>query len=51
MIREEKELVQNLIRQVVVFREDLKDIEKTFSRLKNESLEIYIKLDTLLDAD
>ena len=52
MITEKEKLqAQDLLRQLMVLREDLNDVEKTFSRLRNEPLELYIKLDGILDAD
>ena len=46
-----REQVQDLIRKLVVFREDLHDLEKTFSRLNNESDELSEKLDGMLNED
>ena len=49
MLYDEKEKLQNFIRQLIVFREDLHDLEKTFSRLRNESEELYLKLEKKLN--
>lgn len=47
--REQKEQIENLIRKLMVLRADLNDLEKTFSRLQNESIGLYEKLDNMLD--
>jgi len=49
MLQEEREQLQNSIRQLIVLREDLHDLEKTLSRLQNESMELYNKLNEKLD--
>lgn len=50
VLQEEKEQAQNLMRQLLVLQSDQNDLEKTFCRLRNESNELYIKLDKILDA-
>ncbi|KKM92273.1 hypothetical protein LCGC14_1220040 [marine sediment metagenome] len=40
MLMEEKEQVQELLRQLLVLEADLNDIEKTTSRTRNESTEL-----------
>ena len=48
---EQRDKLENLMRQLVVLREDLHQIEKTFSRLQNETIELYKKINGALDAD
>jgi len=46
---EDRKRIQDLLRQLIILREDLHELEKTFSRLNNESIELYSKLSNLLD--
>lgn len=48
---EDKEKALGLIRQAVVLREDLHDLEKTLSRIRNESGELIEKLGEVRDAN
>jgi len=49
MLQEEREQIQKILRELMVLREDLNELEKTFSRLGNETVELYKKLDGMLD--
>ena len=49
MLREEREEVQKLLRQLMVLRADLNEVTKTLSRLQDETIELYQKLDDKLD--
>ncbi len=51
MLKEEREQLQELIGQTMVVLGDLDEIDKTVSRLRNESAELYNKLDTALDGN
>ncbi len=51
MLLEEREQLGNLVRQLMVLLSDLNDVEKTFSRIREESKELYEKLDAKLDAN
>jgi len=49
VLREEREEVQKLLRQLMVLRADLNEVAKTLSRLQDETIELYQKLDDKLD--
>lgn len=51
MLREKREQIQKLVRELMVLRSDLNDLEKTFSRLRNESIGLYEKLNEMLDEN
>ena len=51
MMSEKREQIEKLSRALVVLRADLHDLEATFSRLQNETVDLYEKLDGMLDAD
>lgn len=51
MLREDRERFQDLMRDLLVMIGDLNDLEKTFSRVRNETQELYNKLDKGLDND
>lgn len=51
MLIDEKEALQNLIRQHIVLLADLNDTEKTASKLKDEVNECLVKLEAKLNAD
>lgn len=44
MLIEDREHIQDLLKQLMVLLADLNDIEKTFSRIRNEANELYEKL-------
>jgi len=46
---DDRRRVQELLRELLVIRSDLSDIEKIISRLRQESMELYNKLDGILD--
>ncbi len=50
MLKEEKELIQKLIREIIVLREDIASIEKTLVRINKETIELYEKMDKLLNG-
>ena len=47
----DREKAQELMREVVTVLGDVNEMEKTCSRIKNETTEIYEKLDTILDEE
>ncbi len=51
MLIEEKEILQNLIRQHIVLLADLNDNEKTASKLKDDTNDAMAKLEAKLNAD
>ena len=50
MLIEEREQIQNMLRELLVLQGDMNELEKTFSRIKNESIELYEKLNGMLNG-
>ena len=48
---EERKQVQDLLRQLLTVRVELTDVAKVLSRLQDETIELYRKLDDRLDED
>jgi len=49
VLREEREEVQKLLRQLMVLRADLNEVAEALSRLQDETIKLYQKLDDKLD--
>jgi len=49
VLREEREEVQKLLRQLMVLRADLNEVAEALSRLQDKTIELYQKLDDKLD--
>ena len=47
---QDKQKARVLMTELLTLRGDIHDCEKTLSRIRNETLEIYNKLDAVLDA-
>ncbi len=48
-LKENREESQKLMGELMVFMSDFNEIEKTFSRIRNEFTELYEKLDKIQD--
>lgn len=49
--KEDMTKVQRLLRQVFLIRSDISEIEERLRRIKNESAELYEKLDNIADGE
>jgi len=48
---EDKQKAHSLMTELLELRADVHECEKTLSRIRNETLEVYAKLDAILDAE
>lgn len=51
MTSEEKEKAQELIKELMVLREDISGLEKRLQLIQNKTVELYEKLDDILDEN
>ncbi len=49
-IKDKRRKLQDLHLELMVFRADLHDLEKTASRMNNESMKLYEELEDMLDG-
>ena len=42
--------LQDLHRELMIFRGELNELEKTFSRMNNESMKLYEEIEDMLDG-
>lgn len=51
MLIEEREAIQKLVQEIVVFREDLGELNKTLTQIGKRAAELYIEFNEKLNGD